>query len=227
MNVSKRRTAKSHCRDGVGKIALHQHHVGGVDGYIRSRAYRYAYVGTRQRRRVVYSVSYHGDFALLLQTAHHFFLSVRHNARYYFVDAGDFSYRIGGAFIVAGKHYHPYAHLLKLGDGSGAVLFDGVRHRYYARKHAAFAKQQRRFALIGQFFRFLDYFRRHADAAANKFETARQQIFLVRFGADSVAGQSGKVLRRQRLDVHLAALLHNGLCQRMLALVFQRSRHFH
>jgi hypothetical protein len=133
--------------------AVHQHHVGGVDGHVRARADGDAHVRPFQRRCVVYPVAHHGHPALLLQRAYGGLLAVRQHARYDLVHSGSGPHGSGRALVVAGDHHHAYAHAAKLTYGLGAVGLGLVRHGDKSQRFAVPAEKQRRFSLGGKLIR--------------------------------------------------------------------------
>ena len=213
--------------DGGGHIAepaVDQHHIGGVDGHIRSRADGDAQIRPGEGGGIVDAVAHHGHLSLGLQLPDDGLLALRQDAGHHPVHAGLPADGLCRAGVIAGEHDYGHAHLLQLLHCPGAVLPDHIRHGDEPQQPALPAEIQRCFPFLRQ---------RRAPAgqrlgkralrAQKGFAAAPEELALPA-ALQSVSGQSAEALHRLRHELLLLRPPQNGPGQRMLAFAFQSRR---
>ena len=173
---------------------------------------------------VVDAVAHHGNLAVFGQGADHAFLAVRQNVGDDFIHTRLPPNGFGGALVVTGQHYYPDAHLLKLTDGAGAVLFDGIRNHNEPQQLLAASKEQGRLALSRERLGLCLERGRNRGLAAGKVQAAAKHRFTLQHGGQTVARQGGKVIKFRLGQLFVLHKSQHCLGQRVLASALQRSR---
>ena len=141
MNVAKCRTTQSNRCRNIRKSALHQYHICSIYRNICSCSDRNSHVCSCQCRSIIDTVSDHGYFSLILQSADHFFFSFRQYPCDNFVHSSLRSDGTGCLFIVTCKHDHPDSHILQFLHCLGTVFFDHICNCDHPQKSSVSGKE--------------------------------------------------------------------------------------
>ena len=139
--------------DELGGIGVEIDHVAGFLGGLRAGVHGHAYVGLRQRGRVVGAVAGHGDqlaLALLALDQVHLVFGLGFGEKV--VDAGLARNHGGGQRIVAGDHDGANAHGAQAGEAILQAALDDVLEVDDAERGGVLRDHQRRAALARDLF---------------------------------------------------------------------------
>ena len=218
MDIPQRGPAQSDGGGNVQKPALHQNHVGSVDGYVRPRSDGDSNVRSGQGRRVVDAVTDHCHLPLLLQTPYHALLAVRKHSRDYLVNSRLRADGLGSAFVVAGEHHDPNAHTLQFLYRLWTVFLDYICYcqqsqelfmRFVRKEHRRFSLCRQRRSLLHQGAWVDARFLQHGRVASNAHRVPDGP-------PDALSMDRRKVRRWYRSLATFLARLHNRLGQGML-----------
>ena len=222
MDVAQGSAAQPDGGGHVRQLGVHQHHIRGVNGYVRACTDGNTGVSAGQGRGVVDAIAYHGNLAVLLQLPDDGFLAFRQHPGDHLIHTGLLADGFGGALVVAGQHYHTDAHIPQLPDGLRAVLLDGICHRDNAQQTVSAAKEEWRLTLRSQCSGLRLQRSRDSDLCTNKGSVAAKDLLTLQLGGKAVARQGGKIGNRGQLQLLFLRIGQHGPRQRVLAAALQR-----
>ena len=126
------------------------------------------------------------------------------------------------SFIVPGQHHHTNAHVLHLFHCLWTVFLDHICHRNDTGEHAVLCKKQRCLSFFCQTFCLSLQFLRYSHLTTDKFHTASKQCTICHRCLQAIARQCLEVADFCKGKLLFLLLFHDGLCQWMLATLFQR-----
>ena len=108
----------------------HQRNRGCFNRHIAAATHGDPYIGLSQRRRIVDTVTDHGDLTpLALQTLDRLGLTVRQNTRNHLVNTRLFGNGVGGRWVVAGQHHQTIPGAVQALERCHAVATQWISHR--------------------------------------------------------------------------------------------------
>ena len=222
MDVTQGCAAQADRRGHIGKPALHEHHICGVDRDVGACADGDADISSCQSRGIVDAVAYHCNFAFLLQGTDHTLFSVRQYACDHFIHARLRSDSLCRAFVIACQHNHMNTHVTKLSDRFGAVFLDDVRHCDDTDQFSIPAEEQRSLSFFGEPVGCFSGIIRNPGILADKFQVASTDQRAIHFSGKAIARYSleafGIVFPKGRIFLRL---YDDRMGERMLTLLFQ------
>ena len=201
MDIPKRCTAQANSCRHITQPAVHQHYIRSVNGHIRSGPDRNTDICPGQCRRIIDTVTDHGNLALLLKISNDTFLPFREYLRNDFVHTGLHSDRLRGPLIVSRQHNYTDAHILQFMHCLWTVFLNNICHCNNAGKSLVTHKQQRSFALLCKLFRLFRQFFRHICLIPDISETPAKNHRSVRMGFHTVTGKRFKIRHRLCADI--------------------------
>ena len=197
---------------------MHQRDVGGIDSDVGTGAHGKADVGYRQRRGVVDAVAHHRHAAagglLALDVGR---LVLRALAGVHLGNAGLGGNGVGGSLLVAGEHHHLHTQPLQSGNGRGRRWPQTVGQRQQSQRRIAGGQRQHSLALRVQRGNLR---RQLAQRPLRLAQAVGLAGNLATYAVADLAIERGQMRQRQLAG---SGGLHNGLRQRVLGALLQRS----
>ena len=214
--------AETNGRRHIAEPALHQHHIGRVNGHVRAGADGDAQVCPGEGRGIVDAVSHHGDLPLFLQLANDPFLPVREDPCDDLVHPRLAADGLGSTPVVPREHHHLNAHGLEFSDGLGAVLLDDIRHSNDARQPISLAEKEGRFPGLCQPCSLGFHLGQPGGVKADKVCVPAPQGLPLPDGRKAVARKGLEIRYLLGRQAPRLGLLEDGPGQGVLTLLLQR-----
>ena len=229
MYVPQRRSAQANRRGNFGEPAVHEHHVGSVDGYISTGAYGHAHVRPCERRCVVYAVAHHGDFAAFSELPYHAVLAVRLDSCDHLVHAGLRPDGLCRKFIVTRKHDHVDSHVTQLAHSLRTVISDRIcncddaeEFSFRGTSRLALGEVEACLSFLSEFLRLGSVLFAYVCCPAHEFQVSAGELNAFQPACKTISGSRFKVRDISRFHCFCFGRFRNRDRQRMLAPALNR-----